>query len=265
MSKDGVNEAPLKDRVALVSGAAQGIGKAIASRFQQGGARVVILDRDVPVGRSTAAELTAACPLLPAEFVSADLTQAEQVQQAINQVEERFGRIDVLVNNAGVEISKSFEATTVEDWDCVFGINLRGAFLLTQSALRLFPARGGAIVNVSSIHSTHAFPDSLAYACSKAGLVAFSRNLALELAPRHIRVNSISPGYIDTRLWEEYLLQSQDPATLEAQTTALHPLGRRGLPADVGDAAMFLVTDAASFVTGIDLVVDGGLTIRAHP
>ncbi len=264
MSSNGAGERPLKDRVALVSGAAHGIGKAIAGRFQQGGARVIILDRDIPAGRSAAAELTAACSPLPVEFVGADLMHVEQIQKAVDQIEDRFGRVDVLVNNAGVEMGKPFEATTVEDWDCILGINLRGAFLLTQSVLRLFPVRGGAIVNVSSIHATHAFPDSLSYACSKAGLVAFSRNLALELAPRHIRVNSICPGYIDTRLWEEYLHKSEDPAAVEAQTTALHPLGRRGLPADVGDAALFLATDAASFVTGIDLVVDGGLTIRAH-
>jgi NAD(P)-dependent dehydrogenase (short-subunit alcohol dehydrogenase family) len=255
----------LQDRIALISGAAQGIGKAIAFRFQQAGARVIVLDRDLPAGQSTVAELTQACPALPAEFLGADLMHADEVQRAVQQIEDRFGYVDVLVNNAGIEIEKSFETTTVDDWDRTLGVNLRGVFLLTQAALPLFPTRGGAIVNVSSIHATHAFPDSLPYACSKAGLVAFSRNLALELAPRRIRVNSISPGYIDTRLWEEYLDRSPNPAAMEAQTTALHPVGRRGLPADVGEAALFLATEAASFITGTDLVVDGGLTIRAHP
>jgi NAD(P)-dependent dehydrogenase (short-subunit alcohol dehydrogenase family) len=264
MSANGASGESLKDRIALVSGAAQGIGKAIAARFQQAGARVIILDRDVKMGSSTAQELTLACSSLPAEFLAADLLRADQIQDVVRQVKDRFGRVDVLVNNAGVEIEKPFETTTVEEWDCILGINLRGAFLLTQSVLPLFPASGGAIVNISSIHATHAFPDSLPYACSKAGLVAFTRNLALELAPRHIRVNAICPGYIDTRLWDEYVLRSSDPAALEAQTTALHPIGRRGLPADVGEAALFLATEGASFVTGIDLVVDGGLTIRVH-
>jgi NAD(P)-dependent dehydrogenase (short-subunit alcohol dehydrogenase family) len=265
MSANGASSESLKDRIALISGAAQGIGKAIAARFQQAGARVIMVDRDATAGLRTAAALTQACSSLPAEFLAADLLRADQIQNAVRQVKDRFGRVDVLVNNAGVEIEKSFETTTVEEWDCILGINLRGAFLLTQAVLPLFPSSGGAIVNISSIHATHAFPDSLPYACSKAGLVAFSRNLALELAPRHIRVNAICPGYIDTRLWDEYVRRSSDPAALEAQTTALHPIGRRGLPADVGEAALFLATEGASFVTGIDLVVDGGLTIRTHP
>jgi NAD(P)-dependent dehydrogenase (short-subunit alcohol dehydrogenase family) len=260
-----VTHPSLENRVALISGAAQGIGKAIAERFQMAGARVVILDRDTTAGVSAAKELTRACTALPVAFAAADLLSAGQIADAVLQVKQLHGRIDVLVNNAGIEIERSFETTTAEEWDRVLGVNLRGAFLLTQAALPLFPASGGAIVNIGSIHATHAFPGSLAYACSKAGLLALSRNLALELAPRHIRVNAICPGYVDTRLWHEYLRHAADPKALEAATTALHPLGRRGLPADVAEAALFLAADSASFVTGADLVVDGGLTIRAHP
>jgi meso-butanediol dehydrogenase/(S,S)-butanediol dehydrogenase/diacetyl reductase len=173
--------------------------------------------------------------------------------------------LDVLVNNAGIEIEKPLPQVTLQDWELIMGVNLRGALLLTQAALPLFPKRGGAIVNIGSIHATHAFPDSIPYACSKAGLVALTRNLALELAPRHIRVNVICPGYIDTRLWDEYLRRSGDGEGIAAQVQALHPLGRRGLPADVAEAAAFLAADSSSFVTGTHLVVDGGLTIRAHP
>jgi len=260
-----VTHPSLENRVALISGAAHGIGKAIAERFQKAGARVVILDQDAAAGMRTAAELTQACAALPVGFAAADLLIAGQIADAVLEVEQLHGRIDVLVNNAGIEIDRSFEATTVADWDRVLGVNLRGAFLLAQAALPLFPESGGAIVNISSIHATHAFPGALAYACSKAGLLALTRNLALELAPRHIRVNAICPGYIDTRLWHEYLRHAADPKALEAATTALHPLGRRGLPGDVAEAALFLAADSASFVTGTDLVVDGGLTIRAHP
>jgi NAD(P)-dependent dehydrogenase (short-subunit alcohol dehydrogenase family) len=257
--------APLEHRNALVSGGAQGIGRAIAGRLQSAGARVVILDRDSATGERTAAELTAERPELPVEFVAADLLVPAEIDAAARAIEARLGRIDVLVNNAGIEIERAFVATTTEDWDRILGVNLRGAFLLTRAALPLFPGRGGAIVNISSIHATHAFPDSLAYACSKAGLVAFTRNLALELAARQIRVNAISPGYIDTRLWEDYLRHATDPAALAAATTALHPLGRRGRPGDVADAALFFATESAAFVTGTNLVVDGGLTVRAHP
>src|SRR6202035_6118318 len=114
----------------------------------------------------------------------------------------------------GVELERSIEKLTVADWDLVMNVNLRGAFLLTQAVVPVFPESGGAIVNISSIHASHAFPDSIPYACSKAGMVALARNLALELAPRHIRVNAICPGYIDTRLWEEYLRNSRDPTAL---------------------------------------------------
>ena len=169
----------------------------------------------------------------------------------------------MLVNNAGIEIAKSFAACTLEDWDRVLGVNLRGAFVLTKALLPLI-APGASIVNISSIHATHAFAESLPYACSKAGLMAFTRNLALELAPRRIRVNVICPGYVDTGLWDEYLRHAPDPAALDAEISALHPVGRRGLPVDVAEAALFLAADTAAFMTGASLVVDGGLTIRAH-
>jgi NAD(P)-dependent dehydrogenase (short-subunit alcohol dehydrogenase family) len=259
------NAAPLAGRVALVSGGAQGIGRAIAERFQRAGARVLILDRDRAEGQRCAVELTAAEPGLPVEFLAADLLAADQVAAVAADLRQRHGRIDVLVNNAGIEIARSFETCTLGDWDRILGVNLRGAFVLTQALLPLFSPDGGSIVNISSIHATHAFAESLPYACSKAGLVALTRNLALELAPRRIRVNVICPGYVDTRLWEEYLHQAPDPAALDAATTALHPVGRRGMPADIAEAALFLAADTAAFMTGASLVVDGGLTIRAHP
>jgi len=258
------NAAPLEGRIALVSGGAQGIGRAIAARFQRAGARVLIVDRDQAAGKRCAGELTAAIPDLPVECLVADLLAADDVARAADEVQLRHGRIDVLVNNAGIEIAKSFAGCTLEDWDRVLGVNLRGAFVLTKALLPLI-AIGGSIVNISSIHATHAFAESLPYACSKAGLMAFTRNLALELAPRRIRVNVICPGYVDTRLWDEYLSQAPDPAALDAQISALHPLGRRGMPADVAEAALFLAADTAAFMTGASLVVDGGLTIRAHP
>ncbi len=255
----------LAGRVALISGGAQGIGKEIAAQFQRQGACIFILDCDAKNGEKTAAELTARDLSLPVKFLPANLRQPSEIQRAVETLRDSHCRLDILVNNAGVEIEKSLAKLTQQDWDLVLDVNLRGAFLLTQAIAPLFPESGGAIVNISSIHATHAFPDSIPYACSKAGMVALTRNLALELAPRHIRVNCICPGYIDTRLWEEYLRNSSDPAGLAAQTTALHPLGRRGLPADVSEAAIFLASDGSAFITGTELVVDGGLTIRAHP
>jgi NAD(P)-dependent dehydrogenase (short-subunit alcohol dehydrogenase family) len=259
-SKSGV----LAGRVALVSGGAQGIGRAIVERFQKEGAQTVILDCDCETGKATVEELSGCPTCLAPIFIHADLRKQPEIRSAAETVRQKFGHVDILVNNAGVEIAKGFSDITLDDWNLVLEVNLRGAFLLAQAALPLFPQRGGAIINISSIHATHAFPDSSAYACAKAALVALGRNLALELAPRHIRVNTISPGYIDTRLWDEYLRQSPNPDALADQTTALHPLGRRGVPADIGEAALFLAADGSSFITGTDLVVDGGLTVRAH-
>jgi NAD(P)-dependent dehydrogenase (short-subunit alcohol dehydrogenase family) len=255
----------LRGRTALITGGARGIGRAIAERFQSEGARVLILDCDEQAGRSAAQQLTTCQPLRPAIFVKADLESSEDISAAAGLLSRNRERIDVLINNAGIEVSKSLAETTLADWDRVMAVNLRGAFLLSQAIVPLFPESGGAIVNIGSIHSTHAFPDSIAYACSKAGLLALNRNLALELAPRRIRVNAVCPGYIDTRLWEEYIRNTMDPKALAEQTAALHPLGRRGLPSDVAEAVLFFAVGGDSFITGTHLVVDGGLTIRAHP
>jgi NAD(P)-dependent dehydrogenase (short-subunit alcohol dehydrogenase family) len=255
----------LKGRVSLISGGAQGIGFAIASLFQQEGSCVFLLDCDVRNGKGAAAELTAKNPSLPVRYIRADLQDPGEIQNAVSALRKHHDRIDILVNNAGIEMEKPLAQLTVADWDLILDVNLRGAFLLAQATVPLFPESGGAIVNISSIHATHAFPDSIPYACSKAAMLALTRNLALELAPRHIRVNCVCPGYIDTRLWEEYLHNSTDPKSIAEQTTALHPLGRRGIPADISEAALFLASEASAFITGTDLVVDGGLTMRAHP
>jgi NAD(P)-dependent dehydrogenase (short-subunit alcohol dehydrogenase family) len=255
----------LLGRVALISGGAQGIGRAIATLFQREGAGVFILDSDARSGNETAADLSGQNPHLPVKFLPADLREPGEIGSAVETVRKLHGRVDVLVNNAGIEADKPLEKLTIADWDLVLDVNLRGAFLLTQALLPLFAESGGSIVNISSIHATHAFPDSIPYACSKAGMVALTRNLALELASRHIRVNCICPGYIDTRLWDQYLRHSANPKALAEQTTALHPLGRRGVPADISEAALFLASDRSAFITGTDLIVDGGLTLRAHP
>ncbi len=264
MSTESEYRNRLAGRVALISGGAQGIGRAIAALFQKEGACVFVLDCDAGSGSKTATELTDQYPSQPVKFLAADLLNLEEIQNTVQAIRKFHGHIDILVNNAGVELEKSLERLSVADWDLVLNVNLRGAFLLTKAAVPLFPESGGTIVNISSIHASHAFPDSIPYACSKAGMVALTRNLALELARRHIRVNCICPGYIDTRLWEEYLRHSANPVALAQQTTALHPLGRRGVPRDVGEAALFLASDSSAFITGTELVVDGGLTLRAH-
>jgi NAD(P)-dependent dehydrogenase (short-subunit alcohol dehydrogenase family) len=257
-------ECNLAGQIAIVTGGAHGIGRAIAQRFQKAGAQVCILDCDQAAGVAASRELTEEHPARAVAFHQVDLEQPAEISAAAEHIQHLFNHIDILINNAGVELDVPFAEMQPAIWDKVLAINLRAPFLLTKALAPLFSPAGGVVINISSIHASHAFPDSTAYACSKAGLVALTRNLALELAPHNIRVNAICPGYIDTRLWEEYARQAPDAEALAAKTAALHPIGRRGVPGDIASAALFLATSGSAFITGTHLVVDGGLTIRAH-
>jgi NAD(P)-dependent dehydrogenase (short-subunit alcohol dehydrogenase family) len=249
--------------VAVVTGAAQGIGRAIAEELHARGAHIVLVDCNAECLAATAEAMRKADEA-GIDFAIADLADTGAIARLAEQIAALTPTVDVLVNNAGIEYDLPLADVTAELFDQVIAVNLRAPLLLSKALAPLFPATGGAIVNIGSIHSSHAFANSIPYACSKAGLVALTRNLALELAPRRIRVNVVCPGYIDTALWDEWLKTAADPEALAAQTEALHPLGRRGVPADVAAAVAYLASPASAWVTGTQLVVDGGLTIRAH-
>ncbi|HEY3628730.1 MAG TPA: glucose 1-dehydrogenase [Terracidiphilus sp.] len=255
-------------KVAVVTGAARGIGRAIAEGLHAEGARVLLVDCNA-AGVSAAAEALRSGDGSRAEAGShalvANLADPHDITRLAAEVRSLATHIDILVNNAGIELDLPYEQVTTELFDRIIAVNLRAPLLITQALASLFPPAGGAIVNISSIHAEHAFPNSIPYACSKAGLMALTRNLALELAPRRIRVNAVCPGYIDTPMWDEWLRSSSDPEELARQTEALHPLGRRGQPQDVASAVAYLAGPQSAWVTGTCLVVDGGLTVRAHP
>lgn len=250
--------------VAVVTGAAQGIGRAIAEHLHTHGARLFLVDCN-STGLAAAAQSMRMTVGHTVNTAVADLADPAAIEALALEVGAVESQVDILVNNAGIELDLSFAEITPEAFNRVIAVNLRAPLLVSQALVPMFPASGGAIVNISSIHADHAFPNAIPYACSKAGLVAQTRNLALELAPRHIRVNAVCPGYIDTPMWDESLRLALDPAAIASQTAALHPLGRRGLPNDVASVVAFLAGPQAAWVTGTCLVVDGGLTVRTHP
>jgi NAD(P)-dependent dehydrogenase (short-subunit alcohol dehydrogenase family) len=252
------------DQFAVVTGGARGIGRAIAEHLHRCGARLLLVDYNAVALEESAAALRGA-HAGRVDCAVADLADPAAIDRVAAQIADRQDKVDVLVNNAGIEFDLPLEKVTVDIFDRVLAVNLRAPLLLTQALAPLFSEAGGAVVNISSIHADHAFPNAIPYACSKAGLVALTRNLALELAPRRIRVNAVCPGYIDTPMWDEWLRTASDPEALGRETEALHPLGRRGRPEDVASAVAWLASPQSAWVTGTYLVVDGGLTIRAHP
>ncbi|MEQ9004542.1 MAG: glucose 1-dehydrogenase [Pseudomonadales bacterium] len=261
-------EPDLRGRVALVTGAARGIGAAIARRLAAGGASVLVTDIEEEGARTSAAEIVEGGG--EAAGLGLDVADEAAWAKAMNAVVERFGALDVLVNNAGVASSaRPLETLSLASWRRLTSINLDGVFLGTKHAIPRLAERAGrwhggaAIVNVSSVMGFVGGRHAAAYCASKGGVRLFTKAAALELAPKHIRVNSVHPGFIDTPLFRAGVarMEAAEPGSGERFRSAVinrHPLGRLGAADDIADGVAYLVSDAAAFVTGTELVVDGG-------
>ncbi len=248
-------------QTAFVTGAASGIGRAIAERLADEGARVVLADVSVEAGEALAAKLRGESRT--AMFERLDVTREEEWQRAIASVVATFGGLDILVNCAGVaaggqELLQHDFAT----WRRTLAINLDGVFLgLRHGGAAIVAKGGGSIINISSVASRAAVVRGAAYCASKAGVAQLTKVAALEWAPLGVRVNSVHPGYVETPLVAELMRQAPDSEAMHAAAIARHPLGRLGLPHEIANAVLFFASDEASFATGAELIVDGGYAL----
>lgn len=244
----------LKDKVALITGGAQGIGKGIALNLLERGMRVVIADADEEAGTETEREYKAKGEIA---FVATDVTREADVRRALDQAETRFGGLDALINNAGINIVKPLAELSLDEWQRVIATNLTSCLLFAKHAAPALKARNGAIVNIASTRALMSEPNTESYAASKGGIVALTHALAASLGP-DVRVNCISPGWIDVSSWKKS--SKRKPAQLKPEDNAQHLVGRVGRPEDIAALAAYLIGPDSGFITGANFVVDGGMT-----
>ena len=243
----------LKNKIAIVTGSGRGIGKSTALELAKEGAKVVVSDIDIKECQNVCDEIKKIGS--DAIAVKCDISKKSDVDAMIKKTMQKFQKIDILINNAGVVLTKPFVEMTEKDWDFVLDINLKGVFLCTNAVVKqMIKQKSGKIISVASIAGEVGFMNTSAYCASKAGIINLTRGLALELSPHNINVNAIAPGVIATKMTEDMLKDKKTKEVLLAST----PLGRVGQPEEIGKAAVFLASDDSNFITGHTLVVDGG-------
>jgi NAD(P)-dependent dehydrogenase (short-subunit alcohol dehydrogenase family) len=250
----------LSGKVALVTGAAMGLGAATAQRFAAEGAAVLLTDREVETGEAQAAAILAAGGR--AAFFPHDVTDEAQWEAAVADALARFGALHILVNNAGVAGENlPLMAHDTEVWRRIMAVNLDGVYFgLRHAGPAIAASGGGSVINLSSILGKVGLANAAAYCASKGGVLMLTKAAALEWAPLNIRVNSVHPGFIDTPMVRGALAASENGNEMASLLVAAHPIGRFGVPAEIADAILFLASDDSRFMTGAELVVDGGYT-----
>ncbi|MFB9275740.1 SDR family NAD(P)-dependent oxidoreductase [Cohnella cellulosilytica] len=250
-------------KTAVVTGGAMGIGEAAVRRFAEAGASVAIADIDADKGKQLEEQLRSqGCRV---RFLKTDVGSESDVKQLMDEAVGWTGRIDAVYNNAGVAIPGDVATMSEEDWQRVLNINLGGVFRGCKFSLPHMEKQGsGAIVNCSSTQAIHGFHGWAGYAATKGGILAMTRQIAIDYASKGIRVNAVSPGTIMTPMNEKIFEEVEDPQALIDTWNRAHPVGRFGQPSEVADLVMYLCSDAAAFITGQTFVIDGGQTIRGE-
>jgi NAD(P)-dependent dehydrogenase (short-subunit alcohol dehydrogenase family) len=249
----------LADKVAFITGSASGIGRATATRFAQEGACVAIVDENGEGARETADQIAEIGGRAVVKVL--DVTDSAAVGAAVEETVGEFGGLDVVINNAGIDIFGGVEDLSEPDWDRELEVNLKSAFIVSKAAWpHLKAGGGGAVINTGSVAGLRGIADNVGYCVSKAGIIMLTKCLALSGAPDNVRVNCICPGFTATGMIEGYFADQQDPEEARRLALGLHPLGRFGKPRDIADGFVFLASDEAEWVTGSTVTIDGGLT-----
>jgi NAD(P)-dependent dehydrogenase (short-subunit alcohol dehydrogenase family) len=251
----------LKDKVAVITGGGFGIGKAIALRFAKEGARVAVADVDERAGRKTAEAIAGMRGR--SLFYRLDVSVEEDFARVLDAVEEELGPVDVMVNNAGVGVAGSVAEQTESEWDLMMNVNAKGTFFGCKHAVRhMLPRNRGCIINVASAAGMVGVSNRAGYGASKATIIGLTKSVAIDYAEHGIRVNSVSPGTVDSPWIRKILADHPHPEQARRQMEQRQPVGRMGTPEEIAALAVYLASDESSFMTGSNVVIDGGLTAR---
>jgi meso-butanediol dehydrogenase/(S,S)-butanediol dehydrogenase/diacetyl reductase len=251
----------LAGKSVIVTGAGSGIGEAIAVLFAQEGARVVVADLDVEGGQRTVERIVREGG--EAIFVKVDVSRAAEVEQLVRTAVERYGRLDIICNNAGIGVAAVCHETSEADWDRTIAVDLKGVFLGCKYAISYMLAQGGGVIcNTSSVAGQVGVLNRAAYCAAKAGVLGLTKSIAVDYAEKGIRCNALLPGTVHSPWIGKILAQQPDPEGERRRMEARQPIGRMGTPEEIARAALYLCSDDSTFVTGTGLVIDGGLTAR---
>ena len=251
----------LEGKIALVTGAARGIGRGIAERFAAEGASVGILDLDAGACQQVVDDIRAAGGT--ALESAADISDPAQVETAVGRLRDKFGAVNVLVNNAAVMPTGSLHETSIDDFDRVVSVNLRGTYLVCSAVIPgMLAAGGGSIIHIASVTGMIGLPGLAAYSMTKGGLITLARSMSTDYGAQGIRTNSVSPGTIDSPMLHDFLAQQSNPEAYRQQYDNMHAVGRVGRVDEVANVCLFLASDEASFVTGSNYEVDGGYSAK---